>query len=151
MAPQIDCEQIVIHAFHHVTKIENITKVTSLRKKAFSKCLESIKRLDKLAHEFGVKMCIENLNARLHLEKPYYLIFGVSPYDLLEITREVNHNLGLCFDVAHAKNLCNFIKKSKEMQALCGVNELTVENFFEWFQIKWTSFTYLMQRGTLQA
>lgn len=130
IAPQIDCKRVVFHGFYHVTDISNAVEVASLRGKAFSKCLESIKRLDRVAREFGVKMCLENINACVQFDRLYYLIFSASPYDLVETADEVNSDFfRFCFDAAHAKNFCNFISQSQEMRALYDIQELSVKDF----------------------
>lgn len=132
IAPNIDCKRVVFHGFYHVTELGNAIEVASLHNKALSKCVESAKYLDRLCHEFGVKMCFENINAYAHLDRPYYLIFSASPYDLIEATEEINSDtFKLCFDVAHAQNFCNFIQECREMQALYGVTELSVKDFFK--------------------
>jgi sugar phosphate isomerase/epimerase len=131
MAPNIDCERVVFHGFYHITELGNAVELASLHDKAFSKCVESVKHLDRLCHEFGVKMCFENINVYVHLDRPYYLIFSASPYDLIEATEEINSDaFKLCFDVAHAQNFCTFIQQCREMQVLYGVRELSVKDFF---------------------
>ena len=131
MAPQIDCERVVFHAFYHVTEIRNFRKTAFLHNKAFSKCVDSVKRLEKTAREFGVKICLENINASLHLDRLYYLIFSASPYDLIKTADEVkSESFKFCFDAAHAKNFCNAINKSQKMQKLYDISELSIENFF---------------------
>lgn len=130
IAPQIDCERVVFHGFYHVTDISNTVEVASLRGKAFSKCVESIERLDRVAREFGVKMCLENINMCAQFDRLYYLIFSASPYDLVETADEVNSDFfRFCFDVAHAKNFCNFIHQSQEMRVLHDIPELSIKNF----------------------
>jgi sugar phosphate isomerase/epimerase len=131
MAPKIDCEHVVFHAFYHVAEISDVVEVVSLRKEAFLRCVESIKRLERIARDFGVKICLENINACIYLDRLCYLIFTASPYDLVDVAKEVSSEFfKFCFDPAHAKNFCNFIHQFQEMQALYGVPELSVEEFF---------------------
>jgi sugar phosphate isomerase/epimerase len=131
MAPKIDCERVVFHGFYHATEISDAVEVASLRKKAFLRCVESVKRLERIARDLGVKMCLENINACIYLDRLYHLIFTASPYDLVEIAEEVSSEFfKFCFDPAHANNFCNFIHRSQEMRALYGVPELSIEEFF---------------------
>jgi sugar phosphate isomerase/epimerase len=131
IAPNIDCECVVFHAFYHVTELGNAIEVASLHNKALSKCVESVKRLDRLSREFGVRVCLENINACVQLDRLYYLIFSSSPYDLVKVAEEVNSEFfRFCFDSAHAKNFCNFIRQFQEMQKIYGIQEISLEDFF---------------------
>jgi sugar phosphate isomerase/epimerase len=131
IAPNIDCERVVFHAFYHVNELGNAVEVASLRSKAFSKCVESAKRLDRLSREFGVRVCLENINACMQLDRLYYLIFSSSPYDLVQVAEEVNsESFRFCFDSAHAQNFCKFIPQSQEMQNLFCIQEISLEDFF---------------------
>lgn len=131
VAPEIDCNRVVVHGFYNVTKISNRRVLASLRKAAFQRCVDSFKRLDNVARDFGVKVCLENINARVHLDQLYYAIFGASPYDLAEIAAKVNSPLfKLCFDAAHAHNFCKLIHESPEMQALYRIQTLSIPDFF---------------------
>ncbi|HEY4675318.1 MAG TPA: sugar phosphate isomerase/epimerase family protein [Candidatus Bathyarchaeia archaeon] len=130
IAPQIECERVVFHGFHYVTDMHNMAEVTAQRRRAFSKCAESIKRLERVAIEFGVKLCLENLNAYMYFDKPSYLIFGASPMDIVRVAKETDSNVRLCFDAAHFKNFCSFLQKSKRMRELYGVNKPSLKDLF---------------------
>ena len=131
IAPNIDCERVVFHGFYHVTELDNAVEVASLHERALSKCVESAKRLDRLSREFGVRICLENINACLQLDRLYYLIFSSSPYDLMEVAKEVNSEFfRFCFDSAHAQNFLNFIHQFQEMQKLYSIKEISLEDFF---------------------
>jgi len=132
VAPKIDCQRVVIHGCYHAAEIENLTKVMSLRKRAFQKCVESIKRLEKTGHDLGVTICLENMNARLHLDRLYFMIFGSSPNDLLKVAIEVNSPfLNFCFDAAHAYNFCRQMRESQKMRVLYDGQELSVLGFLK--------------------
>jgi len=131
VAPKIDCQRVVIHGCYHAAEIGNQTKMTSLRKRTFQKCVESIKRLEKIMDDLGVIICLENMNARLHLDRLYYMIFGSSPNDLVKMAIEVNSShLSFCFDAAHAYNFCRQVYESRKMRALYDVQALSVPDFF---------------------
>lgn len=131
VAPKIDCQRVVIHCCYHVAEIKDQNKVTSLRKRAFQKCVESIKRLEKIGHDLEITICLENMNVRLHLDRLYFMIFGSSPNDLLKVAIEVNSPLlSFCFDAAHAYNFCRQMCESQKMRALYDVQALSVPGFF---------------------
>jgi len=132
LAARINCHRVVFHAFQHVTKLGTIKEMISLRDGAFQKCVEGIGALHPLCEDFGVTLCLENINACVYVNQLLYLIFTASPHDLLRVLKEVDSNfLKLCFDVAHAQNTCNFIVKNPQMKALFNVNKLTLKEFCE--------------------
>jgi len=132
VAQEIYCERVVIHGCYHVAEIENKIMVASLRKRAFQKCVKSVKRLVKMGRDFGVLICLENMNARLHLDRLYYMIFGASPYDMVEVAVDVNSPFfKFCFDAAHAYNFCKQMRESREMRTLHSVQELSIPEFFK--------------------
>lgn len=121
----------MVHCCYHVAETNNQTKVASYRKRAFQKCVESIKRLEKIGHDLGVNICLENMNARLHLDRLYFMIFGSSPNDLVKVAIEVNSPvLSFCFDAAHAYNFCRQVRESRKMRAFYDVKALSVPGFF---------------------
>ena len=132
LAARINCKRVVFHAFQNVSKLGTINEMISLRDRAFQKCVEGIRSFDHLCENFGVTLCLENINACIYLNQMLYLIFTASPHDLLRVVKEVGSNfLKLCFDVAHAQNACNFILQNPELKALFNVDKLTLEGFYE--------------------
>lgn len=132
LAARINCKRVVFHAFQNVSKLGTINEMISLRDRAFQKCVKGIRSLDHLCEDFGVTLCLENINACIYLNQVLYLIFTASPHDLLRVVKEVGSNfLKLCFDVAHAQNACNFILQNPELKALFNVDRLTPEGFYE--------------------
>ena len=130
-APLIDCERVVFHGFHHVTEVNSHGSAMGLRKAASRKCVDSIKRFDTMARDLGVRICLENINACVHLDRTCYLIFGASPGDLMETLVNVgSDSFRFCFDAAHAHNFSRVISESQEMQALYGTKPLSVSDFF---------------------
>ncbi len=132
LAARINCKRVVFHAFQSVSKLGTINEMISLRDRAFQKCVEGVRSLDHLCEDFGVTLCLENINACIYLNQVLYVIFTASPHDLLRVVKEVGSNfLKLCFDVAHAQNACNFILQNPELKALFNVRKLTPEGFCE--------------------
>lgn len=132
LAARTNCKRVVFHAFQNVSKLGTINEMISLRDRAFQKCVEGIRSLDHLCEDFGVTLCLENINACIYLNQVLYIIFTASPHDLLRVVKEVDSDfLKLCFDVAHAQNACNFILQNPEMKALFNVDKLTLEGFWE--------------------
>lgn len=131
VAPKINCERVVIHGSYYVTGITNQIMIASLRKKVYLKCVERIKHLAKTANGLGVKICLENVNARLCLDQLYVMIFGASPYDLVKTANAASSaNFKFCFDAAHAYNFCRQIHESQEMQTLYGIKGFSITDFF---------------------
>jgi len=132
LAARINCKRVVFHAFQSVPKLGTINEMISLRNRAFQKCVEGIQSLHHLCEDLGVTICLENSNTCIYLDQVLYLIFTASPNDMLQVVKAVNSNfLKLCFDVAHAKNTCNFTRQNPEMKALFHVDKLTTEGFCE--------------------
>jgi len=133
LAAKIGCKRVVFHAFQHIAKLGTINEMLSLREKASQKCIEGIQSLDHLCEDFDVTLCLENINACIYLNRLLYIIFSASPHDLIRVVKEVDSDfLKLCFDVAHAKNTCNFIFQNPKMQALFGdTDKLTLKGFYE--------------------
>jgi len=130
-APLIDCERVVFHGFYYVPEVNSHSSAIALRKAASRKCVDSIKRFDTIAHDLGVTICLENINARVRLDRTYYLIFGASPNDLMETSVNVSSDsFRFCFDAAHAHNFSRVISESQEMQTLYGTEPLSVSDFF---------------------
>ena len=132
LAARINCKRVVFHAFQNVSKLGTIDDMFLLRERAFQKCVEGIRSLGHLCENFGVRLCLENINACIFFNQVLYVVFSASPLDLLSVVREVGSDfLKLCLDVAHAQNVCNFILKNPELKALFNVDELTLERFCE--------------------
>jgi len=130
-APLIDCGRVVFHGFYHVTEIKCRSLAVALREAAFQRCVDSIKRLGKMACDFGVEICLENINACVRLDRMYYLIFGASPSDLVETSvKACSDSFRLCFDAAHAHNFSKVISESQEMRTLYNAQPLSVSDFF---------------------
>jgi len=70
VAPEVECERVVVHGSFYLTDVENRGKTFSLQKKAFQRCVESLQRLARLAGNLGVKICLENINAVYVLTSP---------------------------------------------------------------------------------
>lgn len=132
VAPKINCERVVIHGSYYVKEIKELKKITPLHQKAFQKCVETIKYLVKVARNFNVRICLENINAYLCIDQFYIMIYGASPYDLLKTATAVNStNFKFCFDAAHAYNFCKQVHESQEMQTLYSIKRLSVVDFFK--------------------
>jgi len=130
-APSIDCGRVVFHGFYHVTEIESQSLAMSLRKAASQRCVDSVKRLGKIACDLGVEICLENINACVRLDRMYYLVFGASPSDLMETSVKVgSDSFRFCFDAAHAYNFSKVISESQQMQAIYNAQTLSVSDFF---------------------
>jgi len=130
-APLIECGRVVFHGFYHVTEIKSRSSTVALRKAAFQRCVDSIKLLGKMASDFGVEICLENINAHVRLDRMYYLIFGASPADLVETSVRVgSDSFRFCFDAAHAHNFSKVISESQEMRTLYGTETISVSDFF---------------------
>jgi len=130
-APLIDCGRVVFHGFYHITEIRNHSSVMALRNAASQRCVDSIKRLGKMACDLGVEICLENINACVRLDHMYYLIFGASPSDLMETSvRAGSDSFRFCFDAAHAHNFGKVITVSQGMQAIYNTQPLSVSDFY---------------------
>jgi len=132
LATRINCKRVVFHAFQSVSKLGTINEMISLRDRAFQKCVEGVRSLNKLCEDSGVTLCLENSSANIYFNQVLYIIFTASPNDLLRVVKEVDSIfLKLCFDVAHAQNTCNVIRQNPEMKALFHVDKLSLEEFCE--------------------
>jgi len=132
LAALIDCKRVVFHAFQSVLKLGTIDEMISLRNRAFQKCVEGIRSLIYLCEDLGMMLCLENINTCIRLNEVLHLIFTASPNDLLRVIREVrSDSLKLCFDVAHAQNVCNFLAQHPKMRAFLDIDTLTPEGFLE--------------------
>lgn len=131
LAAQINCVRIVFHGFHHVTRIGSPNQMISLRDKAHKNCIASVKSIERSSREYGVRVCLENINAHICLHgQELYLLYSASPIDLIKAVDEIRSEyFGLCFDSAHALNFCNFLHKETSNR-LFDIKELSVEKFF---------------------
>jgi len=95
-------------------------------------CVIGVKSLEELCKEKGVTLCLENINAYTRIRGLLYLIFSVTPQDLLQVMEKVDpQTFKLCFDVAHALNFSNFIQENLRMRRFFEVEELSPEDFYK--------------------